>query len=361
MGVYRRPESRFWWMALERPGQKALRASTKILVQATTAEQTKENRRLADLEYHRAMTNLAKRRLDLPDATAGRTLDQHAQWYLTHHVPTHKGHIRETVILAHLRRLLGAYDLRAISRAVAQEYATTRRQEGVGPATINREWTVLKSLLREAVPTYLTTNPLAEMPRLAIRVVRKRMVRASEERRLLAHLTGETRDLYIVAVDTLQRQQNVVHLQRREVRDRHLALEDSKTGPYTVPLSTRAKAILKRRLKTAKPWLFPDWHTRFAASQPQASVELNRALRKAARAARIPITADGRFSWHTATRATGATRMIQRGVDARTVQMIGNWRSFDQMAEYLELNLGGGHAAVNRIAVRTARSQQKAK
>jgi hypothetical protein len=187
--------------------------------------------------------------------------------------------------------------------------------------------------------------------RLAFRVERKRMVRAGEEAALLEHLTGETRDLYLVAVDTLQRQGNVVHLQRRECRAGYLALEDSKTGPYTVALSTRAAAIVTARLEHARPWLFPDWHRRFEASQPQASVELNRELRAAGRLAGIPVDGeDGRFSWHTATRATGATRMIQRGVDVRTVQMIGNWRSLDQMMQYLELDATGGHDAVNRIA-----------
>jgi hypothetical protein len=42
--------------------------------------------------------------------------------------------------------------------------------------------------------------------------------------------------------------------------------------------------------------------------------------------------------------------MIAAGVNPRTVQMVGNWRSFDQMAAYLELDVAGGHDAVNQIA-----------
>jgi hypothetical protein len=351
MGLYSRDESKYWWMALERPGQKAIRRSTKILVAATTPQQTKENRRLAEIAYHEAMANLAKLRLDLPDARAGVTVAEQAKWYAAHHVARHRGKARETVILAHLVRVLGTLDLRLIDRTTAQEYQTQRMGEGVGAATVNREMTVLKSLLNAAVPRLLRASPLAGFPRLRATVERKRMVRAEEERKLIKALTGETRDLYILAVDTLQRQQNVAHLQRRECRDGYLALEDSKTGPYTVPLSTRAAALVAARLKAAKPYLFPDWHRRFTESQPQASVELNRELRVAAEAAGIPTDgSDGRFSWHTATRATGATRMIAAGVNPRTVQMIGNWRSFDQMAQYLELDTAGGHDAVNQIA-----------
>jgi len=359
MGLYTRPDSRYYWLAIERPGQRPIRRATKILVHCSTPQQAKENRRLAELEYHDAVANQARLRLDLPDARADVTVAAHARWYAAHHVPQHRGRDRETVILAHLTRLLGQHDLRALDRATAQEYVSTRLREGVGPATVNREMTVLKAMLSAAIPRSLRANPLAGMPRLRVKAHRKRMIRAAEEPKLLAHLHGETRDLYIVCVDTLLRQQSAAHLHRRECKGADLALEDSKTGPYTVPLSTRARAIIRRRIrKTDTHWIFPDWHRRFLESQPQASVELNRELRAAAKAAGLPVDgSEGRLSWHTATRATGATRMLQAGIDARTVQMIGNWRSFDQMAEYLELHMGAGRAAVNRIAF-TSRSRR---
>ena len=248
-------------------------------------------------------------------------------------------------------------DLRAIDRTTVQEYQATRLAAGVTSKTVNREVSVLKSLLREAVPRHLAVNPLYGMPNLKKgRTPRKRMVRAQEERRLLAALPPDVRDLYIIAVDTLIRQANAVHLHRRECRPAHLALEDSKTGPYTVPLSTRVRAILRRRIQARTGYLFPEWHERFLANQGGWSHELNRILRRAARAAGIATDgSEGRLSWHTATRATGATRMIRAGVDPRRVQLIGNWQSLDQMAEYLELDLSGGHDAVNRIAARNRR------
>jgi hypothetical protein len=45
--------------------------------------------------------------------------------------------------------------------------------------------------------------------------------------------------------------------------------------------------------------------------------------------------------WHTATRASGATRMLRDyGIDVRTVQLIGGWSSLDQMAQYLGIDAG---------------------
>ena len=355
MGVYIRPESRYFWYWLEGT-TPPIRRSTKILRTGITPAQAAENEKQAWIVYHDAMANRARQRLDLPDARADVTLRDWADWYHVHIVPGHTAttRARETAILAHLIRELGALDLRAIDRTTVQEYQATRLAAGVTSKTVNREVSVLKSLLREAVPRHLAVNPLYGMPNLKKgRTPRKRMVRAQEERRLLAALPPDVRDLYIIAVDTLIRQANAVHLHRRECRPAHLALEDSKTGPYTVPLSTRVRAILRRRIQARTGYLFPEWHERFLANQGGWSHELNRILRRAARAAGIATDgSDGRFSWHTATRATGATRMIRAGVDPRRVQLIGNWQSLDQMAEYLELDLSGGHDAVNRIAAR---------
>ena len=43
-----------------------------------------------------------------------------------------------------------------------------------------------------------------------------------------------------------------------EVRDGMLALGDSKTGPRTVPLGSRARTILDRQPRTGSPFVFPS-------------------------------------------------------------------------------------------------------
>ena len=53
----------------------------------------------------------------------------------------------------------------------------------------------------------------------------------------------------------------IVGLKRREISDHRLQLEDSKTGPRTVYLSPKARAILERHLTasgTCREYVFPS-------------------------------------------------------------------------------------------------------
>ena len=54
------------------------------------------------------------------------------------------------------------------------------------------------------------------------------------------------------------RKSEIVRLRWSEVRDDALALADAKTGPRTVPLNSRARAILERQLRTGSPFVFPS-------------------------------------------------------------------------------------------------------
>ena len=54
------------------------------------------------------------------------------------------------------------------------------------------------------------------------------------------------------------RRGEIMGLRWSEVRNGMLALADSKTGPRTVPLSSRARAILDRQPRTGSPFVFPS-------------------------------------------------------------------------------------------------------
>ncbi|MDE0044972.1 MAG: tyrosine-type recombinase/integrase, partial [bacterium] len=56
------------------------------------------------------------------------------------------------------------------------------------------------------------------------------------------------------------RSREIATLRWREYRDDHLHLEDSKTGPRMVWLSSPARVILDRQLRTS-PWVFPSTRT----------------------------------------------------------------------------------------------------
>lgn len=62
MGIYRRPDSHFWWLWLERPGQCPIRESTRIPVTGGMPGQTRQNRELAEQAYAARMGDLARQR-----------------------------------------------------------------------------------------------------------------------------------------------------------------------------------------------------------------------------------------------------------------------------------------------------------
>lgn len=64
MGIYQRPDSRFWWVCLEQQGQRPIRETTGILVRGATPAQTSENKRLAEELYGRRMTELLRQRIN---------------------------------------------------------------------------------------------------------------------------------------------------------------------------------------------------------------------------------------------------------------------------------------------------------
>lgn len=357
MGIYIRKDSKFYWMLLERPRQKPICQSTKIPITAHSAAIRKQNRQDAEDVYAAAMGDLARTRHDLPthDATPI-SFSDYALWYDRNKISTHRGADRERGILKHLVAFFGARDLTTIDRTRAAEFMTWRAAQQIHghpirPSTINREVALLKTMLTTAIGTHLKASPLAGLKLLRVVKRRKRTLTFVEEQRLLAQLEPADRALYIVAVDTLIRLSNVLNLKRSEYRKTHLALEDSKTGPYEVPLSDRARKALDRLPKEGE-YFFP--HRRIAASDVGRRSIIRVMLQRACAKTSPPIPygrAIGGITFHTATRATGATRMLQAGHDPKTVQRVGNWHSFDQMGEYLQTDDARMHAAVNSIGI----------
>lgn len=344
MGLYRRGDSPYWWMHLERLGRKPLQESTKVRHAAHSTKLERDQERLAYEIYVARLNDLARRRHDLPTDTTVSFRVQ-AAWYEAHNLPAHRGAEREREALPRLIAFFGNDDLQALTPDRVSEYVTTRT--GVKPGTINREIDILKSIVKSAVPRHLKASPIAGLKRLRTVKIRKRVLTAKEEARLLAVLQPADRALYIVAVDTLARLSNVIHLTRQEHQGTELHLVDSKTGPYAVPLSRRAQLALISLVEDEKDpeHYFPR---RRSVKQPRNGIRLM--LKYAC--ARADITygrAAAGITWHTATRATGATRMLQAKVDPKTVQTIGHWASLEQMGEYLQTSTPLMRLAVNRI------------
>lgn len=360
MGVYSQPKSPYWWIRVPRgPGLKPLRESTRILKAAPTDWQRKKQRQDAEEVFAARLSDLARHRHGLPDDKPTITFKAFATWYATHKIPKHRGAEREQELLERLVEFFGPRQLAAITKATVEEYLTKRTTTDKKTAgTANREVDLLKSMLTAAVPTYLDASPIAGMRRLRTVKIRKRVLTAEEETRLLAQLPPRDQVLFIAATDTLVRMTDLLNLKRSADHGPRLELVDSKTGPYVVPVSTRLRAALDS-LEANGEYYF--WWRRRAATARDRRGAVRQLLQRACKAA-VPRVPYGRaiagITWHTGTRATGATRMLRAGADAKTVQAIGHWASLEQMGEYLQTDMDLMAAAVNLLAAPAAPSMR---
>lgn len=330
MGIYKRPDSRFWQLCLERSGQKPLREPTKIPIDGGTPDATKANKELAQKAYATRMGDFARGTYDLPQERAHITFAAYRRWYLEHVSVTKRGLSRERSLLNKLGEYFDDAPLASLDQGTIIEWRTRRSAE-VAPGTVNRELGLLKSVLTTAVPKYLRSNPATGVRRLRIPEKDIRLLEPDEEHRLLDVCGPEDRAIVLCALDSLQRLSNVAGLLRAQDHGSHITVLNSKVSEYKVPVSRRLRKALDA-LPDAGPFYFPS---------AQASTEDVRRVLMTRRftilCERAGIVAGrklGGLTFHSL-RHTGASRMLARGVDIKTVQQIGGWKNLNILQRYL--------------------------
>ena len=342
MGIFQRPDSPYYWLWLESTRQKE---RTKIKIGRTTA-QKHDSRRLAEDRYHQRMNELAARLYKLPNAQPAIRFDKYAAIYLADVVPQHRGHERETEIVNVLIRELGTELITAIDQDRVRLYMRVRRAT-VSARTVNTEVTILKSMLRTAVPKYLPVSPLVGMRQLKVIPPKRRIMSEVEERKLLAKADTLERAFLIVAVDGLIRLGDLVDLQRTDRNGSWLYVAEPKSGnPYEVFLPPRAVTALK-----AIPGDSPYFFERYRRPKTQAGrrVTIQRMLSGLCQRANVPYgKKKGGLTFHWATRRTGATRLVvDRGAAIPAVQRQGNWKTADVLLSiYAEADRKAQRAAI---------------
>lgn len=264
MGIYTRDDSPWYWMWLEGYSDergRPLREKTKFRRDAATTPQRKENRRLADQQFHTRMTHLGKGATD-PEAKPAIGFCAFATWYRTHKLPRRRGREREAEILDRLIATFGDTPLATLTpslvterwitprlttpHAIRRGHRTVARTVTAGPGTVNREVDVLKAILQAAVPEYLERSPLYGMKRERTTTPKRRLLTAVEETRLLVVMAPDDKALFLIARDSLVRLGDVLDIKRDDVRGDRVWIADPKAGGgFEVPLSRRAQAALQ--------------------------------------------------------------------------------------------------------------------
>ena len=345
MGIYIRPDSPFFWICLERPRRRPVRESTGVPIDGGTPEQTRQNRRLAQESYAARMGDLARQRFDLPTDKPTISFAEYRAWYLEHISSQKRNQVREASMLRQLGTFLDRFALDEISREDAHEWRTARRRQ-VAPATVNRELILLRHLMGTAVPKYLDHNPVAGLRDLHVPQRDVRTLSVEEEARLLKHASKEERALIICALDTLQRLSNVAGLQRTQDHSTYITVLNPKSGiSYKVPVSRRLRKAMDA-LPRNGPAYFTSWATLSTASRRNAVI---RVFENLCRTAEVPLgRRTGGMSFH-CLRHTGASRMLDAGVDIETVRRIGGWANYKELQKYLHPTDAASRSAVEAV------------
>lgn len=333
MGLFTRPTSLYWWLYLETTKQKE---RTDIVV-GETAAQRKDSRRLALDRYHQRMNELAARLYRLPTATPAIRFAKYAAPYATDVIAHRKGARRETELLAQLVAFFGNDLLTTIDQDRVRAYQTARRTDGVAAVTINREIDLLKGMLRDAVPKYLSASPLAGMKRLRVVPPRRRYTSKREFVRLL-HVCEDAQDTAILILGrlTLARLGDLLDLQHTD-RDPHnrriLYIADPKANiPIEVALSDRALAAVEALADNGSDYLFPKF--RRAEKPRDWTGSVRQRLEYLCRQAGLDYgKAKNGITFHWGTRRSGATDYVRARKNLKAIQSQGGWKKPDVLLE----------------------------
>lgn len=405
-----RPDSPFYQLWLEGHG---IKEPTDIRHDAPTPAQRRENKLLADMRYHERMTELAKGAPGAKPARTfaeqaawfekhqlPRRRGREREGPLIPKVVTVFGPlplVRVTRSLVTERWITPRLNIPTI---VKKKRRTPARHLHAGPRTVNREVDLIKAILQSAVPDYLETSPLFGMPLLPTTTPRRRLMTPEEEARLLAVMAPDDKALFLLGLDSLIRLTDLLDAKRGDDHGATLWIADPKAGGgFEVPVSTRARAALdaltSEQSRGSARVLDRDGLRAALAREPRpTNVEIARqfgvsetAIRKFAKSPPPPASIflfprrrrarterdrrngirqmleryceeakvlygkrNSGITFHWATRRTGLTRMLTRGVDLGTAQKIGRWKTPDVvLGVYHELIDEVAHAAVNVV------------
>lgn len=352
MGLYKRPDSKCWWMVIERRGQKPLRQSTGIRIDGGSPADDRAQEATAQRVYAVESAKHVLGQIAPTRAIIG--FRDYADWFETNVLAHLRSAARARSMLNQLRLSFGHYDSIAdIDAHAAEEWKTARKRAGKGkaPATVNRELDVLKAMLNKAVPKYLERSPLGSVRRFRVVESEPRVLTTEEEDRIFKIATDEERAWLTLALDTLLRLSNVVHLKWAQVKwsQKVIIPLNAKVSHDAVPITPRLKLALEQ-LPREGDYVFPSYHN--GKGPTAAKNEMIRAFDALCQKARIPHGREnGGVTFH-CLRHTGATRALQKGASVRTVMKLGGWKDERSVIRYTHASDQDVRTAAESIGAR---------
>ncbi len=305
MGLYRR--GRVWWMSFIYKG-KRYRKSTET-----------EDRKLARRIYDKVKGEIAEgkwfERLPGEERTFREMMQKYLDEYASKKVSARsfQGYAKKPI------SYLGDYLVSEITPKIINEYKIRRRNDGVGPSTINRELATMKRAFNLAIKEWewIRDNPVSRVSMEEENNRRDRWLTYEEEERLLEVCPEWLKELVIFALNTGMRLSEILSLEWRAVdlfRKTITVFKSKNKELRTIPINDTVFEILKNKakVKSIKTNLvfYTDKHTMFLKTS------VDHAFKKALKKASIKD-----FRFHDL-RHTFATRLVQSGIDLYKVQSL---------------------------------------
>ena len=256
LGVRVRPTGGRSWVLLLDAGGRTKRVSLGPVSTKTVAEARREAVRRHTGPHPEQATGPAAPLFR--DFVAGPWKEAHFDRYKPSGRDTVSGFLRRELLPA-----FGAKPLDHITPARVRRWFD--RYSRTAPGGANRAFDILRQIMNFAVACgHVGTSPTGGIERNR-RPALTRFLSREEVARLHEVLNAQTRsgdrqqaDIIRLLLLTGCRKSEITGLRWSEVQDGMLALADSKTGPRTVPLGSRARAILDRQPRTGSPFVFPS-------------------------------------------------------------------------------------------------------
>jgi len=328
MSLYRRKDSRYWWVKLAAIANE----SGPLQVSSGTPDKRKAQEfhdKLKAQRWEQARLGTKPRRT-WEDAVV-KFLEE------TSHKRTHE---RDKSILRWLDPLLGGKCLDEIDRATIDRVKAARAKVAT-TSTANRYLAVIRAVLRKACHEWEWTARVPKVSMYREKDGRIRSLTGEEFYRLLGHLPEHLADMALFSVATGLRQGNVRTLEWNQIdlvqKHAWISAAQHKNGrPHAVPLNDTAVAVLQRRLGTHPTHVF-TYH-----GHPIANVS-TKAWWKGLELAGIE-----NFRWHDL-RHTFATWHRQAGTPTHELQRLGGWKTVSMVERYAHIAPEGLQAAASRL------------
>jgi integrase len=222
------------------------------------------------------------------------------------------------------------------------------------PGTVNRYRDLLSAIFKRAVRDgHMAANPVKATNKMKEPAGRVAYLLALEEQAVLDALAPTFRPHFLVSINTGLRYSEQLGLRWRDVdmMTGLITIQRSKNGHgRQVPMNSLVRSLLMdlagARLRPSDPTEYV-FTTRPVRSKSFFNAAVARARAALSEAGKDPSRLEG-YVWHS-NRHTFASRLVMAGVDLRTVQELGGWRSLAMVQKYAHLAPAHRLAAVEAL------------